>query len=171
MVSRSFPLPSSTPSRKYRYNLLCILWMFSILEKCAVHVCVCLCVNISFFSYTNGIIWYSVYCLFALGSVGDNRSILITVPFQYILLNGCIIWKSSPISPSSECWVPSPVPPQTCRWLWPWLLPLPMALWEVSNTQQVPGPMGFVKMTVPFSLILPYSRTSWGYWSGRMLML
>lgn len=38
-----------------------------------------------------------------------------------------------------------------------------MALSGVSNMQQVPGPMGFIKMAAPFFCTLCYARARWGY--------
>lgn len=133
----------------------------------------CLCVDIFFFFYTYGIILYAqCIAFFSLGNIS------MTIPYQYIPPNGSISWKSHtfPVSPSSKPWVRTPILPQTCPWLWPQLLLLHMALWGISNTQQVPGPMGFVKMKLPspYSVLLkvwlrvPKNNAEE---SGRLLLL
>ena len=141
--------------------------MFSAhIALCSRCICVSLCLSIFPFSLTQMGLCYAQCCLFSLGNVS------VIVPFQYILLNGSIIWKYSPASPSSR--VPSCSLPVTLTSA----VASSQALWGVSNTQQVPGPVGFVEMTAPFSLTLPSSRTSRGYWSlmlgaleSRLLLL
>lgn len=127
-------ISSHSPKEINRYYILLSipLHMFSVHREVR-KTCMCVCVDISFFFYTNGIISHPAHCLFLLAMYQwpfHTSTFFVLAP----------LYESPILSHLSilESWVPARMLPQTCLRLAP--IVSSRGIVRTSNTQQVPGP-------------------------------